>query len=186
MQLNLRGSLLAISSVLTGVAQKTLNEYMQQRGGLSTLQLMDLSFPWMTIIGVASAPFMDRPGALGSLVSLSAPEAGLVLASCGAAIAVNYSCTLVLGVTNALALVLLGQGKTCSFLLVGYLLFDRRQSATALAGAALALASMSSFALLKVRDGIRREEEKEMLLREAAMSLDAVENPPDRRPAKLC
>ena len=37
-KLNLHGSLIAIASVLTGVVQKTLNEHMQQRCGLSSLQ----------------------------------------------------------------------------------------------------------------------------------------------------
>jgi len=40
-QCNLRGSLLALASVLTGIVQKVLNEHMQQRSGFSTLQLMD-------------------------------------------------------------------------------------------------------------------------------------------------
>lgn len=49
-----RGAVLAVSSVLTGVAQKMLNSHMQQRGGLSTLQLMDRAFPWMVLIGNAN------------------------------------------------------------------------------------------------------------------------------------
>ena len=55
-QVTLRGTLIAGASVMFGVAQKTLNEHMQQRGGLSTLQLMLEAFPPMTAIGIAIVP----------------------------------------------------------------------------------------------------------------------------------
>ncbi|KAL3928612.1 MAG: hypothetical protein SGPRY_002313, partial [Prymnesium sp.] len=65
-QLTLRGSLIALASVMFGVAQKTLNEHMQQRGGLSTLQLMLEAFPPMTAIGILLVPLMDPPGLITS------------------------------------------------------------------------------------------------------------------------
>ena len=58
-QVTVRGTLIAGASVMFGVAQKTLNEHMQQRGGLSTLQLMLEAFPPMTAIGIALVPLMD-------------------------------------------------------------------------------------------------------------------------------
>ena len=75
-QLSLRGSLLALASVMFGVAQKTLNEHMQQRGGLSTLQLMLEAFPPMTAIGCALVPLMDPPGLLA--LNYSAANLGKV------------------------------------------------------------------------------------------------------------
>ena len=103
-QLNARGATLAVFSVLSGVGQKMLNEHLQQRGGLSTLQLMDLCFPAMTVLAVLTVPLMDKAGVLARVGSLSASEAGLVALSSAVAVSINYSTTLVLGVTNALAL----------------------------------------------------------------------------------
>ena len=164
-QFNLRGALIALCSVLTGVAQKVLNEFMQQKAGLSTLQLMDLCFPAMTVIGICIAPLMDRPGVLSHLTALSPHDGGLVALSSLAAVTINYSTTLVLGVTNALALVLLGQMKTCSVLLVGYVVYDAPPNAAVLAGAALAVVSLAAFAGLKVCDILSRDAlEKQQLL----------------------
>ena len=126
---------------------------------------MDLCFPAMTVIGVCTAPLMDRPGVLSHLTVLSPHDGGLVALSSLVAVSINYSTTLVLGVTNALALVLLGQMKTCSVLLVGFLVFDAQPNATVLAGAALAVVSLAVYAGLKVCDGLRRDAlEKEQLL----------------------
>ena len=70
-KLSLRGTLIALSSVMTGVMQKMLNEHMQQRGGLSTLQLMLEAFPTMTLIGFALVPIMDPPGVLSVQMTTS-------------------------------------------------------------------------------------------------------------------
>lgn len=65
-QLSARGSIIAFASIMFGVAQKTLNEHMQQRGGLSTMQLMLEAFPPMTLIAIVLVPIMDPPGLLAS------------------------------------------------------------------------------------------------------------------------
>merc|ERR1712176_1016504 len=101
-------------------AQKMLNEHMQQRGGLSTLQLMQAAFPAMTFIGICITPLMDPPG---MLAHLDAAIVNRIVLSGAVAVCINISTTLVLGVTSALALVLLGQVKTCCVLLAGVLLF---------------------------------------------------------------
>ena len=151
-QLNLRGSLLALASICAGIVQKVFNEHMQQRGGLSTLQLMHAAFPWMTIIGLLLVPVMDPPAVLSLSVALS-PELLTSLAwSSFAAVCINFSTTLVLGVTSALTLVLLGQLKSCGALLAGALLFDATPNAKATAGAATAVSCICLYTLLKLHD----------------------------------
>ena len=154
-QLNLRGSLLALASVATGLVQKTFNEHMQQRGGLSSLQLMHAAFPWMAIIGLGLVPLLDPPG-----VFSVAPTPMLLLllgCSCVAAVCINFSTTLVLGVTSALALVLLGQLKTCGTLLAGILVFDAPPNAKVAAGSATAIGCIAWYTFLKMGDGRRSE-----------------------------
>ena len=81
----------------------------------------------MTIGGLLLVPVMDPPAVLSLLVALS-PELLTSLAwSSFAAVCINFSTTLVLGVTSALTLVLLGQLKSCGALLAGALLFDAAQ-----------------------------------------------------------
>ena len=168
-QLNARGATLAVFSVLSGVGQKMLNEHLQQRGGLSTLQLMDLCFPAMTVLAVLTVPLMDKPGVLARVRSLSASEAGLVALSSAVAVSINYSTTLVLGVTNALALVLLGQLKTCAVLLAGYLLFDAAPNSRVLGGATTAMSSLCAYAWLKLRDTRQKQMTERQLLMESLM-----------------
>ena len=173
-QLNARGACLALASVLTGIAQKMLNEHLQQRGGLSSLQLMQLAFPPMTLIGLALVPAMDPPGVLDALSRVAADADALMSlgASALAAICINVSTTLVLGATSALSLVLLGQVKTCSVLLAGALLFDAVPTTRAATGSAMAVASIGVFAYLKVagleRQRGERKVESAPLLRDGA------------------
>merc|ERR1719443_802609 len=101
LQFNWLGTLVATASVGSGLAQKVLCSHLQKHGGLSSLQLMHASFPAMTVIGFVTVPLMD----IGA--TLPQAEAGQVLAfivvSALVAFGLNYSTTLVLGVTSPLA-----------------------------------------------------------------------------------
>ena len=126
---------------------------MQQRGGLSTLQLMHAAFPYMTVIGVCLVPLAGEGGVWRTLLTLSEQSTTVtrIVGSCIAAVLINFSTTLVLGVTSALALVLLGQMKTCSVLLAGFLLFDAHPNRLQLVGAAVAVVAVGMYAILKAR-----------------------------------
>jgi hypothetical protein len=158
-QFNARGASLALASVGTGIVQKTLNEHLQQRGGLSTLQLMHLAFPWMSLLGVLLVPLMDAPGLLGTLQHQLTPELVASLSwSALAAVAINVSTTLVLGVTSALSLILLGQTKTCAVMLAGVLIFDAPPNGMATLGAALAVGCIGWYTTLKLCDRPSRDQ----------------------------
>ena len=150
-QLNTRGSLLAVVSVLLGVLCKVMSEHMQQRAGLTSLQLMDHCFVPMMLIGAVLALAMDD---VAKIVS-QAPSMNAVLrvgASAIVAICMNLSATLVLGTTSALALVLLGQLKTCSVLLAGVVLFDAAPKPVAILGAAGAVTSIGLYTGVKMHE----------------------------------
>lgn len=159
-QLNLRGTCLALASISTGIIQKVLNEHLQQRGGLSTIQLMHLAFPWMTLIGICLAPLLDPVQDLLSVdftYELMVP----LVTSAMAAVCINFSTTLVLGATSALSLVLLGQLKTCAVLLAGVMLFDAKPNLQAELGAATAILCIGWYAVLKVLDKQPKPAEKQ-------------------------
>lgn len=153
-QLNARGSSLALASISTGIVQKMINEHLQQRGGLSTLQLMYLAFPYMTLIGCGLIPILDPPGLTS--VAFTSDMLTQLGASAAAAVCINFSTTLVLGATSALSLVLLGQLKTCAVLVAGVLLFDAPPRRAAVLGASVAILSIGWYALLKVSSAMHR------------------------------
>eukprot|EP00927_Polykrikos_kofoidii_P042417 TRINITY_DN36341_c0_g1_i1.p1 TRINITY_DN36341_c0_g1~~TRINITY_DN36341_c0_g1_i1.p1 ORF type:complete len:350 (-),score=51.55 TRINITY_DN36341_c0_g1_i1:135-1184(-) len=143
----LRGCAIATISVSTGAAQKILNSHMQQHGGLSSLQLMDAAFPMLTFMGFASIPVMDS-WAVFSGDWFAVASVRLLVVSATAAFFINYSTTIVLGVTSALTHVLLGQLKTCVVLLVGIWLFDKTPPVVAIFGATLAVISLTVYTVL--------------------------------------
>lgn len=146
-QFNIYGATIATAAVGTGVAQKIFNSHMQQHAGLSTLQLMDASFPAMTALSLLIVPVMDSPDFLN--LELLAPRACVdVVASGVVAFLINYSCTLVLGVTSALALVLLAHLKTVGVILLGAMFYDGTPDKWSVVGSGTALVSMAAFTLL--------------------------------------
>jgi len=151
-QFNWSGALWAALSVALAVAQKLLNAHLQQRCGLSTLQVMDTAFPIMTAIAVLCVPAIDSlSGVLAAGQRLSSSRAALVLLSALAAFAATWSATRIFGLIGALAHVLLGSFKTCVVLLVGVLAFDARPNAQGVFGAALGVGSIAVYTFLSVR-----------------------------------
>ena len=67
-----------------------------------------------------------------------------------AAFCATWSATLIFGMISALAHVLLGQVKTCSVVVVGAVFYDAHQTTGGIFGAALALASITVYSLLKL------------------------------------
>ena len=152
-QLHAFGATIATAAVLTAASQKVLNSHVQQIGGLSSLQVMHNAFPWMALLSVAYVPLMDRR--LHALLALkwASPHAlAAILASSVAAFGASWSATAIFGLISALAHVLLGQVKTCSVLIVGALLYDARPTAQGTFGALLALAAITAYSVLKLRE----------------------------------
>ena len=73
-----------------------------------------------------------------------------IFASGVAAFCATWSATLIFGMISALAHVLLGQVKTCSVVVVGAVFYDAHQTTGGIFGAALALASITVYSLLKL------------------------------------
>eukprot|EP00927_Polykrikos_kofoidii_P069766 TRINITY_DN65380_c0_g1_i1.p1 TRINITY_DN65380_c0_g1~~TRINITY_DN65380_c0_g1_i1.p1 ORF type:complete len:337 (+),score=44.08 TRINITY_DN65380_c0_g1_i1:129-1139(+) len=140
-----RGCAMATLSVGTGIATKILVSHMQQHGGLNSLQLMDVSFPFLTAISIITIPFMDSWELLsGHWCTVT--NVTFIFSSAVAAFFINYSSTLVLRVTSALAHTLLGQLKTSVVLLTGIWLFDKPPSGVTIFGASVAVLSLALYA----------------------------------------
>ena len=105
------------------------------------------AFPSMTLIGTLIVPLMDPAGMLS--ISPDLAMVTRVVVSGVMAICINVSTTLVLGTTSALALVLLGQMKTCSVLLAGLFLFDAVPNRKSVAGATAAVLGIGFYTLIK-------------------------------------
>ena len=105
---------------------------------------MHQTWPAQCLLLIALTPVLDSAAAMRAY-----EPSGLALvalaSSAVTAFAANVSSLLALGLTSALALVLLGQAKTCAILFAGYLLFDRTPTARAAFGAALAIVSIGGF-----------------------------------------
>jgi hypothetical protein len=150
-QLHAVGAAVACAAVITAAMQKVTNSHVQQFGGMTSLQVMHNAYPSMALLSLAYIPLMDRR--LHLLVSLkwaTAPAMQWVFASGVAAFCATWSATLIFGMISALAHVLLGQVKTCSVVVVGAVFYDAHQTTGGIFGAALALASITVYSLLKL------------------------------------
>ena len=150
-ELHALGAAVATAAVATAAMQKVLNSHLQQWAGLSSLQVMHNAFPAMAALSLLYVPLLDRRlHLLASLRWLSLPAAGTMLLSALAAFGASWSATLIFGMISALAHVLLGQVKTCSVLLAGALLYDAAVTSQGLAGATLALVSITAYSLMRL------------------------------------
>lgn len=151
-QFHALGAMFATGATFAAGAQKVLNSHVQQIGGLTSLQVMHNAFPAMSLLSLMYVPLLDRK--LHRLLEfewLDDGEAWLWMASSAlAAFCATWSATAIFGRISALAHVLLGQVKTCSVLLVGWLVYDAEQTAGGLGGAALALTSITVYSLSKL------------------------------------
>ena len=156
-QFHLAGAIIATAATFSAATQKVLNSHVQQVGGLTSLQVMQNAFPAMSFMALFYVPLMDRRiHKLFTHDGLFNLEALLwIVASGVAAFLATWSATAIFGRIGALSHVLLGQVKTCSVLLVGWLLYDAQQTLAGLLGASIALASITAYSIMKLptRDG---------------------------------
>ena len=146
------GALFATGATFAAGAQKVLNSHVQQIGGLTSLQVMHNAFPTMSMLSLVYVPLLDRKvDRLLELEWLGDYDALLwMLMSAFAAFCATWSATAIFGRISALAHVLLGQVKTCSVLLVAWLVYDTEQTVGGLFGAALALTAITAYSLMKL------------------------------------
>lgn len=140
-RLNTLGSvLIALLIVLTGTAQKILIEHMQQRVGISSLHLMHAAFPCLLLSSLLVVPTVDPPGVTTTVWSSALLSS--LRNSTVAAVFVDFSTTVVIGSTSALALVLLGQFRTCGTLLAHVFIYDKVLSDEVAISACVAVVSI--------------------------------------------
>mmetsp|Transcript_56941 Transcript_56941/g.133577 ORF Transcript_56941/g.133577 Transcript_56941/m.133577 type:complete len:333 (+) Transcript_56941:47-1045(+) len=144
------GLAVALLSTLFAVVQKGLTTHVVQYTSvkLSPLQLLEFAMPWMGLITVVSAIVLEdvtgvltyQPNSVRSLAILLSSVCGMLA---------NVSSTWVLGLTSPIAHILLGQLKTVTVLLGGFLFFDARPSLRTLLGAFCTLLAITMYALSK-------------------------------------
>mmetsp|Transcript_832 Transcript_832/g.1745 ORF Transcript_832/g.1745 Transcript_832/m.1745 type:complete len:323 (-) Transcript_832:341-1309(-) len=147
---NWSGACTSLLAIILGALHKVMTSHVQQNWGFSSLQLMHYGLPRMIAILAVTLPFFDPPGM--SEYTWSGYRLAAVLGSGMVGFLINYSMTLALGRTSALTIVLLGQFKTVSVLLFGALLFDGTPSARSVVGATIAVAAITTYTLLNLRE----------------------------------
>jgi solute carrier family 35 protein E3 len=145
------GALVAVASAVASAVLKVLQTHLLQRDGWTSLQLMERTWLAQLLLLVLLVPLFDDAAALQAY-ELTQSSALLVLASAACGFLLNVSSLFALGATSAVSVVLLGQCKTCSILLGGYLFFDARPRVQTLAGAALALTSVAAFTCISLAE----------------------------------
>jgi hypothetical protein len=186
------GAIIASAATFTSAAQKVVNSHVQQIGGLTSLQVMHNAFGTMSLLSLLYVPLLDRK--LHKLVELEwlseADSLLWIFASALAAFCATWSATAIFGRISALAHVLLGQLKTCSVLLVAWLVYDADQTLGGLFGALLAIVSIAAYSVMRL-PGNRAEGPSEQRLRADEIGLEeSAESEPEddgnllRRPAR--
>ena len=145
------GALVACASACASAVLKVLQTHLLQRDGWTSLQLMERTWLAQLLLLVLCIPLFDDAAQLQEY-ELTRHAALLVLASASCGFLLNVSSLFALGATSAVSVVLLGQCKTCSILLGGYLFFDARPRLHTLAGAALALTSVGAYTCISLAE----------------------------------
>lgn len=143
-QFNPLGAAAAMASAVMSAVLKVLQTHLLQRSGLSSLQLMHLTWLPQLVLLILCVPLTD--GLDGLLSYHLTPQRGLLIAlSVLFSFLLNLSSLLALGATSAVAVVLLGQCKTLAIVLGGVVLFDATPNGQTLLGAVLAVASIGCY-----------------------------------------
>ena len=143
-----RGALTALASACASSVLKVLQQDVLQRREWSSLELMRRTWGPQLLLLLVSIPLLDSHAARLPYYDLTPSRLGILLLSAAASFALNVSSLYAIQLTSAMALVLLGQGKTAMTLLGGYLFFDGQPNARQLCGSALALTSIGTYGYL--------------------------------------
>ncbi|KAK8579104.1 hypothetical protein V6N12_069436 [Hibiscus sabdariffa] len=144
------GACIAIAWIIPSAINKILWSNLQQQANWTALALMWKTTPITICFLVALMPWLDPPGLL--LFKWDINNASAILVSALLGFLLQWSGALALGATSATSHVVLGQFKTCVILVGGYLLLGSDPGPVSLSGAVVALAGMSAYTLLNLKE----------------------------------
>ena len=140
-----RGAATAAASACVSAVLKVLQEWLLQRRGWSSLELMRRTWGPQTLLLLLCTPLLDARFDEMMEYRLTMERASILLLSAAAGFALNVSSLMAIKLTSAIAIVLLSQGKTVATILGGYLFFDAHPNARQVFGAAMAVVSLSAY-----------------------------------------
>ncbi|XP_058113646.1 nucleotide-sugar uncharacterized transporter 2-like isoform X2 [Magnolia sinica] len=150
LQFHLFGACIALAWIIPSAVNKILWSNLQQQDNWTALPLMWKTTPITLFFLLVLMPWLDPPGALSFNWNFSNTSAIFMSAALG--FLLQWSGALALGATSATTHVVLGQFKTCVILLGGFLLFNSNPGISSICGAATALAGMSIYTYLNLKD----------------------------------
>lgn len=150
LEFNFFGACVALAWIVPSAVNKTLWSNLQQSGNWTALALMWKTTPITIFFFLILMPLLDPPGLLSFNWDFKNSSAIIISALFG--FLLQWSGALALGATSALAHVVLGQFKTIVIMLSGYLVFNSDPGLTSLFGAVIALAGMSVYTYLGMKE----------------------------------
>lgn len=149
LQFDLFGACVAFAWIIPSAVNKILWSSLQQQENWTALALMWKTTPITLLFLAALIPLLDPPGALSFDWNFNNTLA--ILASAVLGFLLQWSGALALGATSAITHVVLGQFKTCVLLLGNFYLFGSNQGTTSIFGASTAIAGMSVYTYLNLK-----------------------------------
>ncbi|XP_041022019.1 nucleotide-sugar uncharacterized transporter 1-like isoform X1 [Juglans microcarpa x Juglans regia] len=149
LQFDLFGACVALAWIIPSAVNKILWSSLQQQENWTALALMWKTTPITLLFLVALIPVLDPHGVLSFDWNFNSTLAILTSAVLG--FLLQWSGALALGATSAITHVVLGQFKTCVLLLGNYSLFGSNQGKTSICGAFTAIAGMSIYTYLNMK-----------------------------------
>ncbi|RCV21311.1 hypothetical protein SETIT_4G129300v2 [Setaria italica] len=150
LEFNFFGACVALAWIIPSAVNKILWSNLQQSGNWTALALMWKTTPITIFFFIVLMPLLDPPGLLSFKWDFKNSSAIIISALFG--FLLQWSGALALGATSALAHVVLGQFKTIVIMLSGYLVFNSDPGFTSLCGAVIALAGMSVYTYLGMKE----------------------------------
>ncbi|CAL5047398.1 unnamed protein product [Urochloa decumbens] len=150
LEFNFFGACVALAWIIPSSVNKILWSNLQQSGNWTALALMWKTTPITIFFFIVLMPLLDPPGLLSFNWDFKNSSAIIMSALFG--FLLQWSGALALGATSALAHVVLGQFKTIVIMLSGYLVFNSDPGLTSLCGAVIALAGMSVYTYLGMKE----------------------------------
>ncbi|KAL4333606.1 hypothetical protein GQ457_07G012640 [Hibiscus cannabinus] len=150
LEFNASGACIAVAWIIPSAVNKILWSNLQQQANWTALALMWKTTPITIFFLVALMPWLDPPGVL--LFKWNIHNVSAILISALLGFLLQWSGALALGATSATSHVVLGQFKSCVILVGGYLLLDSDPGVVSLSGAVVALAGMSVYTSLNLKE----------------------------------
>ncbi|KAF8779132.1 hypothetical protein HU200_002805 [Digitaria exilis] len=150
LEFNFFGACVALAWIIPSAVNKILWSNLQQSGNWTALALMWKTTPITIFFFIVLMPLLDPPGLLSFNWNFKNSSAIIISGLFG--FLLQWSGALALGATSALAHVVLGQFKTIVIVLSGYLVFNSDPGFTSLCGAVVALAGMSVYTYLGMKE----------------------------------